>query len=150
MYFSGLPEVVLNEGPSAVLNECVEFKATIRSFPKHHSVLWKKDDDPIDITLPKYKGSSDVGDCPLLCINNIKEEDEAAYTIEVQNECGKGIDTEKLKVIGGKNKPQYHVRFHEKKARVSVSNRNLSIVCRCCRRCNCKLITFSSSQEQMS
>lgn len=83
MYFLGLLEVVLNEGFLVVLNECVEFKVIIWSFLKYYSVLWKKDDDLIDIILFKYKGSLDVGDCFFLCINNIKEEDEVVYIIEV-------------------------------------------------------------------
>lgn len=61
-----------------------------------------KGENAIDITLLKYAGSSIVGDCPVLYINNIKEEDGGDYTIKVQNE--KGIETcsRKLVVIGGK------------------------------------------------
>lgn len=76
--------------------------ATIRSYPKHTSIIWKKGNKPIDITITKYAGSLDVGDRPALCINNVKEDDGDVYTIEVQNALGKGTCNEELFVIGGK------------------------------------------------
>lgn len=100
------PNVALNEVPSACLYDCVNMIATIRSYPKHTSVIWKKGKELIDITLPKYAGSSDVGDRPVLCINNVKEEDGDVYTIEVQNALGKGTCNEELFVIGGKIRHQ--------------------------------------------
>lgn len=63
-------------------------------------MIWKKGEDPIDITLPKYTGSSVEGNSPVLCINNVEEEDGDDYTIDVQNEMGKAICSRK--VIGGK------------------------------------------------
>lgn len=65
-------------------------------------MIWKKGEDPIDITLPKYAGSSVDGDSPVLCINNVEEEDGADYTIEVQNEMGKAIGSRTVQVLGGK------------------------------------------------
>lgn len=65
-------------------------------------MIWKKGKKQINITLPKYAGSSDVGDRPILCITNVEEEDKDVYTIEVQNASGKGICSEKLLVLGGK------------------------------------------------
>lgn len=78
--------------------------AAIRSYPKHDSVIWKKGNDPIaiDINLPKYAGSSVVGDRPVLCINDTIEDDGDIYTIEVENQYGIGTSTEELFVIGGK------------------------------------------------
>lgn len=100
------PNVALNEVPSACHYDCVNMIATIRSYPKHTSVIWKKGKELIDITLPKYAGSSDVGDRPVLCINNVKKEDGDVYTIEVQNALGKGTCNEELFVIGGKIRHQ--------------------------------------------
>lgn len=67
-------------------------------------MVWKKGNDPIaiDITLLKYAGSSDVGDRPVLCINDTIEDDGDNYTIEVENQYGTGTSTKKLVVIGGK------------------------------------------------
>lgn len=71
-------------------------------YPKHTGVIWKKCEQCIDITQPKYYGSSVGGDSPVLCINNTKEEDGGVYTIEVHNELGKGTSSEELFVTGGK------------------------------------------------
>lgn len=86
----------------ANFNKHAEIQATIRSFPKHDCVTWKKGEKTIDLSLPKYAGSSDVGDRPVLCINNIEEEDEDVYTIEVRNKLGKGTCSRKMEIIGGK------------------------------------------------
>lgn len=95
--------MTLNEVPELFYGDCLEFKGKIRSFPKHTRVIWMKGDEEIDITQPKYKGSSDVGDCPLLCINDVNTEDQVEYTIQVYNELGMGMcKSEKLIVIGGK------------------------------------------------
>lgn len=96
--------VTLNQVPEALYGTCVELKANIRSFPKHSNVIWTKGKDKqIDITQPKYIGSSIVGDCPVLCINNASKDDEDIYSVEVSNALGKDIcKSEKLKVIGGK------------------------------------------------
>lgn len=99
---AGHPEVAIKEVPSTCPYDCVKIIATVRSYPKHTSVVWKKGEKCIDITQPKYDGSSVVGNCPILCINNTKEEDGDVYTIEVQNEWGKGTSSEELFVIGGK------------------------------------------------
>lgn len=74
----------------------------------------KKGKELIDITLPKYAGSSAVGDRPILCISNIEEEDEDVYTIEVENASGKEICSEKLVVFGGKKKPyECYLEFNQ-------------------------------------
>lgn len=99
---AGHPEVAIKEVPSTCPHDCVKIIATVRSYPKHTSVVWKKGERCIDINQPKFDGSSVVGDCPFLCINNTKEEDGDVYTIEVQNEFGKGTSSEELFVIGGK------------------------------------------------
>lgn len=98
----GRPDVALNKVPSAYLYDCVKMIAAIRSYPKHYSVIWKKGNDPIaiDINLPKYAGSSVVGDRPVLCINDTIEDDGDIYTIEVKNQYGIGTSTEELFVIG--------------------------------------------------
>lgn len=61
--------------PSECRYDCVKMIATIRSYPKYTSVIWKKGEECIDITQPKYDGSSVGGDSPVLCINNTKEEE---------------------------------------------------------------------------
>lgn len=100
--------VTLDQVFEALYGTCVEFKARIQSFPKHGAVIWKKWEDGknehIDITHPKYIGSSIVGDCPVLCINNASKGDEDFYSVEVYNALGTRIcKSEKLKVTGGKN-----------------------------------------------
>lgn len=64
--------------------------------------MWRKGEKTIDLSLHKYAGSSDVSDRPVLCINDVKEEDRDVYTIEVQNEQGKSTCSKKLEVVGGK------------------------------------------------
>lgn len=98
---AGPPEVTLHKVPSALLTDDVEFKATIRGFPEDYRVKWMKDKRDIDITNPKYKGSKNNGDISVLSIKNVEEDDNAVYTIEVENTLGKGLSSEKLVVIGG-------------------------------------------------
>lgn len=89
--------MTLNRIPSTVSNECVEIKATIQSFPQHDRVTWKKNREKIDITLPKYDGSTDIGNSPILCIKNVqKRNDEGIYTI-----IGEGNDNSKSVIIEG-------------------------------------------------
>lgn len=87
---------------SAWFNTSGELKATICSFPKYHSVCWLKDDDILDMTDPKYKGSKNDESSASLCINNAKKEDAGTYTIEVQNEWGIGQSSLEFEVIEGK------------------------------------------------
>lgn len=104
-FFSAPPEVTLNDGIAAVFHKYTEIIATIRSFPKHSSVIWKKGEDIIDITLPKYAGSLFDGNHLILYIANVEEEDEDVYTIEVQNEKGIATCSRKVVVLGGKINP---------------------------------------------
>lgn len=56
----------------------------------------------IDITLPKYDGSTDTGNFPVLCIKNVqKKNDEGTYTIVVHNKLGEGKHNDKLVIIEG-------------------------------------------------
>lgn len=87
--FTDSLQVNLKQVPMAYLNECVEFKAKIEGCPKYRRVIWIKDDQNIDLTDTKYKGSKCDGKFALLCINDVKENDEAIYTIEVSNELEK-------------------------------------------------------------
>lgn len=50
-----------------------------------------KGNEHLDITQPKYNGSSDLGYHPVLCINNVKEEDEDVYKIKVRNGIGDDV-----------------------------------------------------------
>lgn len=64
----------------------------------------------IDITQPKYNGSSDVGYRPVLCMNNVRKEDEGVYKIKVRN--GIGDDAccaEELIIMKGKKRFTYSV-----------------------------------------
>lgn len=106
--FSARPKVTLNAVPEILYGDCMEFKATIQSFPKHTTVISMKGNEEIDINQPKYKGSSDVGDCPVLRINNVNTKDQDEYTVQVFNELGnERCKSEELKVIGGKPKTNY-------------------------------------------
>lgn len=61
-----------------------------------------KGKEPIDISQPKYIGSLNYGECPVLQINNIKKEDEDIYSIAVGNELGEETCSNgTLKVVGG-------------------------------------------------
>lgn len=100
---TGSPEVNLEEVPQVLINTRVELKATIRCFPRYHSVIWKKDEKNIDTTDPKYEISEDSNkNYAVLCIKSVKKEDGGKYTIEVQNQLGKGQSSQKLEVKGGK------------------------------------------------
>lgn len=95
--------MIFDVKPHANLNERLEFKATIRSVPKYVKVIWKKDNEDIDITDPKYETSEDTNDnSVILCIKAVKMEDEGIYTIEVYNEFGKEQKSQQLEIIGGK------------------------------------------------
>lgn len=100
--FAGRPEVTIHIVPLALENECVEFKAKIRGFPKCHDVKWMKGNKPIHTTDPKYGGSINDEESPVLCIKNIKVEDSGVYKIIVRNEYGEVERSENLEVIGGK------------------------------------------------
>lgn len=100
--FAGRPEVTIDIVPLALENECVEFKAKIRGFPKCHDVTWMKGNQPIYTTDPKYGGSINDEESPVLCIKNVKVEDSGVYKIIVRNECGEVERSENLEVIGGK------------------------------------------------
>lgn len=91
-----------NREEEAFLNGNIEIKATIRGYPKYHSVIWKKDHRKLDVTTPHYEGSKNDGKDAVLCINDVKREDAGTYTIEVLNEKGAGYSRQTLKVIGGK------------------------------------------------
>lgn len=86
----------------AFLKECVEFRAKIEGYPKYQNVFWLKDDQNIDINDKKYEGSKHDGDSAVLCIKDVKENDEAIYTIEVSNELEKVKRSQKLVVIKGR------------------------------------------------
>lgn len=98
------PGVDFNTEAEAVYDTKVVFKATIRSFLKRTRIIWRKGMTIIDIKMPKYEGSSDVGSNPVLCINNVNEKDEDVYQIDVNNEWGTTTrSSNRLKVIGSKN-----------------------------------------------
>lgn len=109
--FTASPKVILNRAPEAIYDQPFSFTAVIRSFPKHVRVIWMKGNEHIDITQPKYNGSLDVGYHPVLCINNVKEEDEDVYTIKVRNGIGNdACCAERLIIMKGKNVS--HTRTH--------------------------------------
>lgn len=94
--------VSLKQVPLAYPNECVKLKAKIVGFSKYPLVNWKKDDQDIDFTGSKYEGSKRDGDSAVLCINDVKENDDAIYTIEVSNGLEKVKRSQKLVVIRGR------------------------------------------------
>lgn len=96
------PEVSISHETEAVFDTDVMLKASIRSFMKDTSTMWMKGDKKIDITMSKYNGSSVVGNCPVLCINNVSEEDEAMYAIYVRNEWDETCPECRLVVTGSK------------------------------------------------
>lgn len=100
--FAGRPEVTIDLVPLALENECVEFKAKIRGFPKCHDVTWMKGNQPIHTTDPKYGGNINDKESPVLCIKNVKVEDSGVYKIIVRNKYGERERSENLEVIGGK------------------------------------------------
>lgn len=80
----------------------MKLKAKIEGFSKYPRVNWKKDDQDIDFTDTKYEGSKRDGDSAVLCIKDVKENDEAIYTIEVSNGLEKVKGSQKLVVIRGR------------------------------------------------
>ena len=92
----------LNAVTDANFGEFVKIIATIWSFPKHSSVVWRKGKMDININQQKYRGSSCDGNKPVLCIEELIKEDEDTYEIEVKNEKGTATCRSKLNVIGGK------------------------------------------------
>lgn len=110
VFFIGRPFVSLTQESPAFFNECVQLKAAIRSFPKHESVKWMKGKKYIDITQPKYEGSTDIGDSPILCINHIDRGDAARYKIKVHNDVGTSTcKIKKLEVNGGNIKVKMYI-----------------------------------------
>lgn len=94
--------MTLNQVQEALYNTTVEIKAMIRSFPKHTGVIWMKGEEPIDISQPKYIGSLNYGECPVLKINNVKKDDRGIYSIKVSNELGEETCSNgTLEVVGG-------------------------------------------------
>lgn len=100
--FIGSLQVTLKQVPLTYLNECVKLKAKIEGFFKNPCVNWMKDNQDIDITDTKYEGSKHDGDSAVLCIKDVKENDEAIYTVEVSNELEKVRRSQKLVVIKGR------------------------------------------------
>lgn len=62
----------------------------IWGFLKKYEIIWKKDNQKLNIIDLKYKGIKNDDRYFVLYINNIKKEDEGIYMIEVNNEMGKG------------------------------------------------------------
>lgn len=102
MSSSGSPIVTLIKEVKAYLDRSVRLSAWIRGFPKKYEVIWKKDNQKLYITDPKYKGSENYSSSAVLEINDVQNEDEGTYTIEVHNELGKGQGSLKLVVVKGK------------------------------------------------
>lgn len=103
MSSSGSP-IVTQHGSEveAYLDGSVRIVALIRGFPRKYEFIWKKDNQKLYITDPKYRGSKNDVTFAVLQINKIKKEDEGTYTIEVQNELGQGQSSQKLVVVKGK------------------------------------------------
>lgn len=105
MFSLDSPIVTLDEEDEEVevfLDTSVQFEAAIQGCPTNHDVIWTKDNQNLNITDPKYKGSKNKGNYAVLEINDIKKEDEGTYTIEVHNDYGKGQSSLKLLVVTGK------------------------------------------------
>lgn len=100
----------------ALINGPVEFKATIRGFPKYHSnsVTWMKDNQLISITDPKYERNINNSGCPVLKIKKVTEEDMGVYTIIVHSDFGKGQGSSDLEVVGGKFILNFKILKHHK------------------------------------
>lgn len=97
--------MTLSKVPLALTNTSVRFKATIKNVRNHHTVIWMKGNQRINITDSKYEGSTENGENPVLSIKNITEEDSDTYTIEVENQLGTERCTQRLEVIEGKINP---------------------------------------------
>lgn len=81
----------------------MKFSAKIRCSPKATRIVWIKGSTVIDTSLQRHSGSFCDDDKSVLCINNVKKEDEGIYKVEAYNEFGKGDDiSEMFKVTGGK------------------------------------------------
>lgn len=80
----------------------MKFEAKIRGFSNHQNVLWKKGNQQINIDNSKYDGSTKSGNNPVLCINDVKEEDNGLYTIEVDTPSGIIPSSQTLEVLKGK------------------------------------------------
>lgn len=80
----------------------MKLEAKFRGFQNHQVVLWKKDNQQININYSKYDGSTDSGDNPVLCINDAMEEDNGLYSIEVHTPSGIKNCDETLEVLKGK------------------------------------------------
>lgn len=87
----------------AVYDTMVKYEASIRSFIKKTSTEWRKGGETIDTDSPKYKGSSTAGCHPVLCINNVNEEDEDVYTIHVSNKWGETTLNKRLVLTKSKD-----------------------------------------------
>lgn len=86
-------------------HQCVEFKATIRSYPKHCDVIWKRGSTILNLNDTRYKGSSVESRNPILRINMVTKEDNGIYSVEARNIHGDGISQfVALEIIGGKNR----------------------------------------------
>lgn len=97
--------VSLRQLPEPLINECVQIRATIRSFPKHTGVIWMKDQEYINTKSPKYEGSKNDDKYSVLSIKKVNREDEGVYTVEITNDLGKAkCSSDRLRVIGGKSK----------------------------------------------
>lgn len=97
--------VSLNQLAEPLINECVQIRATIRSFPKYTGVIWMKDQEVINTKGPKYEGSKNDDKYSVLSIKYVNREDEKVYTVEITNDLGTTkCSTDRLKVIGGKSK----------------------------------------------
>lgn len=107
-HFKGPPIVTLSQVSETVYEKPVEFKATIRIFPKQCDVNWLRGTQRIDISQSKYAGSSNVGAGPVLRINDVNKMDEDDYSIEVINKEWETIRiSKKLVVNAGKNTLHY-------------------------------------------
>lgn len=103
--FKGPPKVSISQLPEPLINECVQIRATIRSFPKYTGVIWKKDEEIINTKSPKYEGSKNDDKYSVLSIQYVNREDEKVYTVEITNGFGTTkCSSDRLKVIGGKSK----------------------------------------------
>lgn len=102
MSSSGSPIVTLRKNVKAYLDGSERLTARIQGFQKKYEIIWKKNNQNLYLTNPKYKGSENYENYAVLNINNVKKEDEGTYTIEVNNELGKGQSSIKLVVVKGK------------------------------------------------
>lgn len=85
-----------------VIHGCVEFKASIWNFPEPWDIVWMQDGKVLQLDNEKYEGSSFDGKNPVLCIKNVRKQDEGIYTIKVKNARDeKFSDPVILEVTGG-------------------------------------------------